>query len=120
MRLLLASLLMLVPFENAAGGEHFACNMNALTRAEREEHGRLAHELFAAVRARKELPDGYAFRLPHDALVQAARWIALERRCCPFFGFSLQLESHDGPLWLSVTGGAGIKPFIRAEFQLDG
>ncbi len=120
MRALVASLLMLVPFESTAGGaESFACNMNALTRAERTDHEKLSQALFASVRERKELPNGYAFRLPATAMVDAARWVSLERRCCPFFAFELNQASHDGPLWLKVTGAAGIKTFIRAEFQLD-
>src|SRR5205823_5772591 len=120
MRALVASLLMLVPFESTAGGaESFACNRNALTRTERTDQETLSRALFASVRERRELPDGYAFRLPGAALVDAARWVSLERRCCPFFALELNQASHDGPLWLRVTGAAGIKPFLRAEFQLD-
>ena len=65
------------------------------------------------------MKDRYALRLPAETLLTAAEWISLERRCCPFFGFTLEMERHGGPLWLRVTGPKGIKQFIRAEFGLD-
>jgi hypothetical protein len=49
----------------------------------------------------------------------AARWASYERRCCPFFVFELELGPDEGPLWLRVTGGPGIKEFIWSEFRLD-
>ena len=63
------------------------------------------------------MPDGYAFRLPNesDVLLKAAEFIALERLCCPFFGFSLEVEPEGGALWLRLTGREGVKPFIHAE-----
>lgn len=119
MKTLLASLLMLVPVACIAGSEPYACNMRALTRTERAEHQKLTRALMSGVREQKELANGYAFRLSGTTITQAARWVSLEGKCCPFFTFGLDLEGHDGPLWMRVTGGEGIKPFIRAEFQLD-
>jgi hypothetical protein len=42
-------------------------------------------------------------------------WVALERRCCPFFGFAIEVEPDGGPIWLSLTGDEGVKDFIRLE-----
>jgi len=120
MRTALSTLLFLAMIPGAAGAEeHFACNMGAMTATERTAHAAQSRRLFDAVEERKELPDGYAFRLPADALTSAAGWVALERKCCPFFYFELDVASHAGPLWLRITGSKGIKPFIRAEFGLD-
>lgn len=121
MRMLLASLVMvLIPARSGAAGEHFACNMKALSRDERAVHQKLSKALLGAVQQQAELGNGYGFRLPAGSLVTAARWVSLERRCCPFFAFEIILAKGDGPLWLRVTGSEGIKAFIRAEFGLDG
>jgi hypothetical protein len=63
------------------------------------------------------LPDGYAFELRNDSdvLLRAAEFISLERLCCPFFRFELQVERDGGSVWLSLTGRDGVKPFIMAE-----
>jgi len=65
-----------------------------------------------------ELRDGYAFRLAPGALATTADWVALESRCCPFFAFELELESHGGPLWLRICGAEDVKAFIREELGL--
>lgn len=119
LRIVLASLLLtLVPLGSVAAGERFACNLLALSKAERARHAALSKSLLGAVEEQSELRNGYAFRLPAAKLVDAAQWAAFERRCCPFFAFEIALASHDGPLWLRVTGAAGVKPFIREEFGL--
>ncbi len=95
----------------------FRCEMNAIDPAQRNQHIATITALFGAVQEIRELPDGYAFRLPNDAdtLLKATEFILLEKLCCPFFGFGLEVEPEGGPVWLRLTGGAGIKPFIRAE-----
>jgi hypothetical protein len=50
------------------------------------------------------------------ALAQLAEWISFERKCCPFFKFEIELEPESGPVWLSLTGRAGVKEFILAAF----
>jgi hypothetical protein len=120
MRILLASVLMaLGSFASAAEGQPFACNMKALTKAERATYQKLTRELWASVTERRELSDGYAFRSPAEELMTAARWVSFERKCCPFFTFEIEVGGNGGPLWLRVTGAKGIKAFIREEFQLD-
>lgn len=95
----------------------FACNMNTLTPDERKSHLAAIQEVFGAVEEIRELPDGYAFRVPNKPpmFLKLADFIAKERLCCPFFGFAVQLEPEGGELWLSLTGREGVKPFIQAE-----
>ena len=92
-----------------------ACNLTAIEASERDQHFLTTEQLFAAVQHTDELPDGYAFRLPAEHLLDAAHFIANERRCCPFFTFTLQQEANGGPLWLKLTGSAEVKQFIQAE-----
>lgn len=95
----------------------FACDMTAIPADRRGAHLSTIDTLFRSIERLRELPDGYTFRLPNDpeVLMTAAKFIALERLCCPFFGFSLQIESEGGAVWLALTGGEGVKPFIMAE-----
>ena len=119
MRLLLVCMLATaVPLATLAGGERFACNMKALSAAERARHAELSKALLTAAQDTSELPDGYAFRFPAATLVSAAEWVALEHRCCPFFTFSLEQARDEGPVVLRVTGSEGVKAFIREELGL--
>ena len=49
-------------------------------------------------------------------LFRSARFVANERRCCPFLTFTLELAPDGGPLWLRLTGPAGTRAFLEAEF----
>lgn len=102
---------------DSAQGSPFACNMTAIAPSERGQHLATIQEIFGAVQEIREIPDGYSFRLPKETafLMKATEFIAKERFCCPFFGFTLQLEPEGGALWLSLTGRDGVKPFIQSE-----
>jgi hypothetical protein len=95
----------------------FACNMDAIKPGRRQQHIATAGQLFRAVKSIRELPNGYAFQLPDesDTLQLVAEFIALERLCCPFFGFTLEVEPEGGAVWLQLTGREGVQPFIKAE-----
>ena len=94
-----------------------ACDMSAIEAGRREQHIATGREVFQAVTEIRELPDGYAFRLPDepDVLVKTAEFISLEKLCCPFLGFVIEVEAEGGPVWLRLTGREGVKAFIREE-----
>jgi hypothetical protein len=93
--------------------------LDALTPAERARSAELLGELRAAMAERSELGDGWEFRLRDGtSLARVAEWIALERRCCPFFRFRLDVEGEDGPVWLRLTG-AGVREFLAAQSIRD-
>jgi hypothetical protein len=96
----------------------FVCNLGALTPAQRGEHQALTARLAGAVVKTHELPDGYALEIERSRLpmVDVTAWIEFERRCCPFFDFTLDWRRDDGPTTLRLTGRGGVKPFIEAEF----
>ena len=93
-----------------------ACVPGAIPAAERRAHFALAGRLFGAeLRERRALPDGYAYRFDAEAFDDVARWMANERRCCPFLTFTLELEPDGGPLWVRLAGPAGTRAFLDAE-----
>lgn len=98
----------------------FACNLKTLNTEQRQRYDVLVKQLQMQIKEIKELPDGYAFRLPSEAATvkDAAEWIAYERLCCPFFDFGLDVERSGGAMWLRLKGREGVKPFIRSEFGI--
>ena len=102
----------------AAGPSPVACNLKAFQPGERTRWRALLDEVIAAATAVKELNDGYSLRMDTGrvSLVKVAEWIALERKCCPFFDFQLDLHGEDGAVWLSLRGRDGVKQFIQQDF----
>jgi hypothetical protein len=88
-----------------------ACSLSATERVER---GQEFASLFADVEEVAELADGYALKFPNrDAwIMQAAELIVAERKCCSFFGFTLDFEANGGPVWLHVVGPEEVKTLI--------
>jgi hypothetical protein len=95
----------------------FACVMEAIEPSKRQHHIVTAKFVFAAVKEIRELTNGYAFHLPNESeiLRKVGDFISLEQLCCPFFGFTLEVEREGGAVWLQLTGREGVKPFIQAE-----
>src|SRR5262245_36109925 len=96
----------------------FACNLSAIARADRPRYNQLVHRLRAALEGQSELDDGYAYSLNERtiSLPEVAEWIAMERLCCPFLSFQLDVSSG-GRTLLSLRGPAGVKKILRAEFS---
>lgn len=92
-----------------------ACDPSAIDEAAHEEHREVSEALFEHITDLQELPDGYAFRLPTETEVvqTAGAFVSRERLCCPFFHFTLDVSSNDGPVWLEVRGRDGVKQYIE-------
>jgi hypothetical protein len=73
-----------------------------------------------SAQANEEPSDGFGFRLAADPALfqQAAEWISLERRCCPFVRFALEWRV-DESVWVRLTGGPGVKEVIAAEMRFS-
>jgi len=95
-----------------------ACVPSAIPAMQRLRHFALGRELLS-VRAveRVELPNGYAIRFEADAFDAVARFVANERKCCPFLTFELTLDPGSGPLWLRMTGPDGTRAVLDAELS---
>jgi len=96
-----------------------ACDRNALNESERKEIRELIGKFTSAVREQKELEDGVAFGLMHEssALAIVARWIELERKCCPFLRFRIDVKAGEAKWWLTVTGPPGTKEVLRTGWK---
>lgn len=95
-----------------------ACNINAFTAEQRVLHDAAAHLVFSNLDEMKELSDGYAFRLPVLMWQAVVDFVGLERLCCPFLNFNVQL-SNTNTLWLSLTGPEGVKALLITELGLN-
>jgi hypothetical protein len=98
----------------------FFCNLSAMDADQRKHHRELTERLRESVKEVRELADGYGFRFAADtnSIRLVAEWVALERLCCPFFAFQLEVGSDNKPLWLRITGREGVKPFMQSEFGI--
>ena len=94
-----------------------ACNMKAISAAERPRYNDLMKRLRIAAQDRSELSDGYAYKLDTKkiTLPEVAEWITMERLCCPFLTFQLDVKG-DGTSQLTMRGPEGAKAILREEF----
>ncbi|MCE7947929.1 MAG: hypothetical protein DYG88_10920 [Chloroflexi bacterium CFX4] len=100
------------------------CKPNAIPASQQAHYAYLRQQLFAEGQAIQPLADGYRFRLPADAetLVRAAEFISLERLCCPFLSFRLEVTPE--AVWLALTSfqaahSAEVKALLRLEMGLS-
>lgn len=96
-----------------------ACTPDAVPADKRDRWMETGLQVYAAVLQVQELPDGYACRLPGDPamLLLAAEYVGLDRLCCAFLRWTLVIEADGGPLWLQLTGGEGVKEYLRSSFE---
>ena len=94
-----------------------ACDMTAIPAEQRPLHLAKSRELFSQIQETRELADGYEFRFADDVLTRLADFISLEKLCCPFLRFEIEVEAEYGPVWLRLTGREGVKEFIREEIS---
>ena len=94
-----------------------ACDLSALDAAERARHSALRDELRARRLDAREGAEGYAYSYPADSetIVKLAEFVAFERRCCPFFDFTLDIAAGTSKVCLTIGGGADVKEFLRAQ-----
>ena len=95
-----------------------ACNLKAISAAERPRYSELVKRVREAVRDRTEMSDGYVFTLDSKkiTLPEAAEWIGMERLCCPFLTLQLSAAANQAHWILTLTGPEGVKALLDAEF----
>ena len=99
-----------------AAAPPLACVPGAIAAGDRAAHFARAAALFTvALRQRRTLPNGYAYRFDAESADDLLHWIANERRCCPFLTFAIELAASGGPVWVSATGPDGTRTFLDAE-----
>ena len=94
-----------------------ACDLSALDAAQRARHSALRAELRARRLDAREVADGYEFSYPAEpeTIVKLAEFVTLERRCCPFFDFALDVTAGAVTMRFVMSGGPGVKEFIRGQ-----
>ena len=111
----------IVPAPSAAENSKpvLACNLKAISAADRPRYTELVKRLRAAMRDRTEIPNGYAFKLDSKAvtLLETAEWISMERLCCPFLTLQLSASGDEAHWLLTLSGTEGAKQLVDAEFQ---
>lgn len=95
--------------------EPVVCSLTPENRAGRKK---ALDELTRGIIERKELPDGMAYRYEPKAGVvsRLAELVELERACCKFLAFRINVGQADGPVWLEIRGPEGTKALIREYF----
>lgn len=95
-----------------------ACTLSDFDMAQRLDS--TIASLFQQANGRQELADGYRFQFPgtDELAVQLLDFIKFERNCCAFLTFALTFEPNHGPIWLTLSGGDGVKAFIRQELKI--
>ena len=93
--------------------------MTAIPVDQRPVHIATSKDLFSRIAEFRELENGYEFRFADgpELLVKLAEFISLEKLCCPFLSFVVEVEAEAGPVWLRLTGREGVKAFIREEIS---
>ncbi len=97
-------------------GPALACNFGAMDAGQRERYRALRQLLGRDFREAREMEDGYAFRHSSEAevLVALAEYVSLERLCCPFFDFAIEVGRDGGEVWLRMRGPKGAKGVLEA------
>ena len=98
-----------------------ACNLSALDEQEQQRRGHLASNLLEAVCEIVPTSDGYAFRFGgvKTDLREIAEFISLERRCCPFLEFQIEVGGENDSINLHIRGREGVKEFLAAELGIN-
>ena len=111
-------LLLLAVFLTTSQAEvPIACNLNALTPAQRKELKIFSERVVSAVIGSREMDDGYGFGVDPTkvSVVDLAGGIELWRKCCPFYEFQIDLRGEDGALWLTLRGRKGVKEYFPID-----
>ena len=96
-----------------------ACQLDVFDDAERRRYQALRERLDERRLGTRELPDGIAVLYPGEPalLLDVAEWITLERRCCPFLSFSLELDADSPSVRLRLVGGEDVKRFLQSQLK---
>ena len=98
-------------------GRPIACDMSALSAAERRRYDLLRPLVLKALDQVEETPTGFRLRIGGSAsIADVAEWMEMEHRCCAFLEINLS-PGGDGTTWIEIGGSAAIKAFLIAEFS---
>ena len=93
-----------------------ACSLGALPPADRAAHVQLARELFAESTFSRAKNEVHA-TLPASELVRVATFLSVERKCCPFVKFTIELEPEAATLTIRASGSEEAIAVFMAEVE---
>jgi len=101
------------------GDPPIACQLEALDADQRQRQKELLGMVRGKILKTVELPEGFALQVPtdHATFMEVAEWVSLERRCCAFAEFVLEMRLDD-TVWVTVTGRPGAKEVLAAEMGI--
>jgi len=97
-----------------------ACQMDSLTESEREIRKRLLSKVVSSLLERKKISNGLLFQIRYtdNVWLAASEFVTLEKRCCPFLNFKLNLISDSSDFTLRIDGQPGTSDFLQEELGL--
>ncbi len=106
---------------NDSGEPALACDLTAMDAEQRERYRALRRRLGEDYREARELEHGYAFRHSSEAevLIALAEYVSLERLCCPFFDFAIEVGRSGGEVWLKMVGPEGAKAILEGALGAE-
>ncbi len=93
------------------------CMPDAINKQQQHRHDALFATITGAVQTVHETPNGYQLVLPIAMTSPAAEFITLERLCCPFLEFTLQVAPGSDTVCLTLSGREGVKDFLRGLIE---
>lgn len=93
-----------------------ACVPGAIRSDLRPAHFARMKRLFReAALDRRPVTHGYEFVFDAAELEEVARFVALERLCCPFLSFGIEVKEGEDRLRLRIHGPPGSREVIESE-----
>jgi hypothetical protein len=95
-----------------------ACDPTAIPPKDRARRAAVSRRLFrGAVRTDVRVDDqeGWHFEIAASAYADLADWVALERLCCPFLRFRIDVAPPPAKLTFTMTGPIGTIAFLEQE-----
>jgi hypothetical protein len=93
-----------------------ACRLDLLDPAERRREQELLARARRTFGSAVETAGGYRLPVPPEFLSELGELLGLERRCCPFLAFTLEVAAQPGGVTLDIHGGPGVKAFVAQTF----
>ena len=93
-----------------------SCNLTCQDFAERKDM--LKREIFDFVKHSHETESGmrFEFKEKEGFDQKLMEFVAMERKCCPFFDMQLQFRSYNQGITLEIGGEDGVKAFLKTAF----
>jgi hypothetical protein len=97
-----------------------ACNANAFDATQRVRYGELKRALLPRAAQITDLENGLEIAHEADAqtILELAEFATLERLCCPFLTFNLEIAPNQSGSKLTLTGPDGTATFLRHELGI--